>query len=114
MDIQAALGSKENYRVNDGSGKVHLYVKQTKGGLTQDSSPVAESGDISAHVNQKKRLHMFLGCFCVSYCVRENRCSQNMKELPSNDFLNFILTFQGLLGPPGTTGDRGPMGEPVS
>lgn len=50
--------------------------------------------------------------------IREgSHFSQNVKQLVSNWFfilLHFIFNFEGLPGPPGTTGDRGPMGETVS
>lgn len=62
--------------------------------LFRTPSPAAEASDMSMHVNQKKRLHIFLGCFCVSYCVSKSKrgsgCSQNMKELLSNYFFFYF------------------------
>lgn len=39
LDIEAAHGSKENYKelANGGSAQIHLFVKETEEGLTEDS-----------------------------------------------------------------------------
>lgn len=74
---------------------------------------------MSVHVNQEKKAAHISWVFylCVSYCVDKKKRGSGVLRIWWNFFpmiFYFILIFQGLLGPPGTTGDRGPVGEPVS
>lgn len=65
LHTQAGHGSKERDEelVDGGSAKIQLYVKETGEGLFMTPSPATGATEVAMHVNQKKRLHIFLEGF---------------------------------------------------